>query len=116
MNPFEAARGVELKVQLVRATIAAIEAIRGVLPGARFLQPEPVIQIVPNPEHPKTWRRVESDNLLQYQVWDMLSGRIWPSLGGDPRYLDIVGVNFYSDNQFMLDGTTIARGDPRYRR
>lgn len=114
MNPFEAARGVEMKAQLVRATIEAIEAIRSVTRKARFLQPEPLIQIVPAPEHPKTWRRVESDNLLQYQAWDMLTGRVWPTLGGAPEYLDIVGVNFYSDNQFMLDGTTIVRGDERY--
>jgi len=115
MNPFESARGVEMKVQLVRASIEAIEAIRNVLPGARFLQPEPVINIVPHPEHPKTWRRVEADNLLQYQAWDMLCGRIWPALGGAPRYLDIVGVNYYSDNQFMLDGTTVPPTDARYR-
>jgi hypothetical protein len=113
-NPFEAARGVELKAQLVRAAIEAIEAIRAVLPDARFLQPEPVIAIVPAREHPKTWARVESDNLLQYQAWDMLTGRVWPSLGGRPEYLDIVGVNFYPDNQFMLDGTTIRCGDERY--
>lgn len=115
MNPFESARGVELKVALVRATIEAIDEIRSVVPNARFLQPEPVINIVPSIEHPKTWRRVESDNLLQYQAWDMLTGRIWPHLGGDERYLDIIGVNFYPDNQFMLDGTTIRRGDKRYR-
>jgi hypothetical protein len=115
MNPFAAARGVELKVQLVRASIEAIEAIRAVLPRARFVQPEPIINIVPAPEHPKTWRRVESDNLLQFQTWDMLAGRIWPALGGRPDYLDIVGVNFYPDNQFMLDGSTIGRGDPRYK-
>jgi hypothetical protein len=115
MNPFCSARGVELKVQLVRATIESIEAIRDVLPGARFIQPEPIIHIHAAPEHPKTWRRVEADNLLQYQAWDMLTGRIWPQLGGDPRYLDIIGVNYYPDNQFMLDGTTIYRDDPRYR-
>ena len=115
MNPFERARGVELKVQLVRATIESIDAIRSVLPETRFLHPEPAIHIVPAPEHPKTWARVESDNLLQYQAWDMLSGRCWPTLGGHPRYLDIIGVNFYGDNQFMLDGTTIWRGDGRYR-
>jgi hypothetical protein len=115
LNPFAAARGVELKAQLVRATIEAIDAVRAVIPDARFLQPEPVINIVPAEEHPRTWRRVESDNLLQYQAWDMLVGDVWPSLGGHPRYLDIVGVNFYPDNQFMLDGTTIWRGDPRYR-
>lgn len=115
LNPFEAARGVELKVQLVRATIEAIEAIRLVIPAARFLQPEPLIEIVADPAHPKTAARVESDNLLQFQAWDMLTGRVWPSLGGHPGYLDIIGVNFYPDNQFMLDGTTIRRGDPRYR-
>jgi hypothetical protein len=115
MNPFASARGVELKVQLVRATIEVIEAVRDVLPRARFLQPEPVINIVPDERHPRTWARVESDNLLQYQAWDMLVGAIWPALGGHPRYLDIVGVNFYPDNQFMLDGTTVRRGEPRYR-
>jgi len=115
MNPFQLARGVELKAQLVRATIESIEAIRDVLPRARFVQPEPIIKIHPAPEHPKTWRRVEADNLLQYQAFDMLTGRMWPHLGGDERYLDIIGVNFYPDNQFMLDGTTIVRGDARYR-
>jgi hypothetical protein len=115
MNPFELARGVELKVQLVRGCIAGIEAIRAVSPAARFLHPDPVINVVPAAEHPKTWRRVEADHLLQYQAWDMLSGKSWPSLGGQPGYLDIIGVNFYPDNQFMLDGSTIPRGDARYK-
>lgn len=113
--PFEAARGFELKVQLVRAALEAIDAIRAVLPRARFLQPEPVIHIVPREDQPKTWRRVESDELLQYQAWDMLTGRVMPSLGGDPSFLDLVGVNFYPDNQFTLDGATIGRGSPRYK-
>jgi hypothetical protein len=115
MNPFELARGVELKVQLVRACIEGIEAIRAVLPKARFLHPEPLINIVPAPQHPKTWRRVQSDHLLQYQAWDMLTGKVWPGLGGNAGYLDIIGVNFYPDNQFMLDGTTVERGAPEYK-
>jgi beta-glucosidase/6-phospho-beta-glucosidase/beta-galactosidase len=115
MFPFELARGVELKVQLVRACIAGIEAIRAVLPAARLVQPDPLIHIIPAADQPKTWRRVEADRLLQYQAWDMLSGRIWPELGGHPGYLDILGVNFYPENQFMLDGTTILPSDPRYK-
>lgn len=98
MEPFACARGVELKAQLVLAAIEAIEAIRAVLPRARFIQPEPLIHVVPDPARPRTWRRVECDEALQWQAWDMLTGRVWPRLGGDPRYLDIVGVNFYSDN------------------
>jgi hypothetical protein len=115
MNPFESARGVELKSQFVRATIEAMEAIWDVTRDARFLQPEPLIHIHPDPNHPKTWRRIDSDILLQYQAWDMLCGNVWPSLGGHPKYLDIIGVNFYPDNQFMLDGTTVYRSDPRYK-
>jgi hypothetical protein len=114
MNPFAAARGVELKVQLVRATIEAIEAIRTVLPDARFLQPEPLIHVA-RPERHQLWARAECDELLQYQAWDMLTGRVWPSLGGHPKYLDIVGVNFYPDNQFTLDGRTIVRGELGYK-
>ncbi|HYP88211.1 MAG TPA: hypothetical protein VEQ59_08655 [Polyangiaceae bacterium] len=115
MNPFQLARGDELKAQFVLASIHAMEAVWDVLPRARFLQPEPLINIVPSPDQPKTWRRVECDNLYQYGAWDMLSGRSWPALGGAPKYLDIVGVNYYPDNQFMLDGTTVRQGEPSYR-
>lgn len=115
LNPFEAARGVELKAQLVRATIEAIEAIRLVLPRARFLQPEPLIHIIRPPDRRIVWARVESDELLQFQAWDMLTGRVWPSLGGAPDYLDIVGVNFYPNNQFTTDGETVFLGDVRYK-
>jgi hypothetical protein len=114
MNPFKLARGDELKVQFVLATIEAIEAIRDVLPKARFVHPEPVINIVPSPEFPKTWRRVECDNLLQYEALDMLAGQVWTRLGGHPKYLDIVGINYYPDNQFTVVGATLFRGQPGY--
>ena len=41
----------------------------------------------------------EGHRLAQYQAWDMLVGRMWPQIGGDPKYLDVVGVNFYYNNQ-----------------
>ena len=46
-NPMARGRGTELKRQLVRASIAAIEAIRDVDPRARFVQIDPVINVVP---------------------------------------------------------------------
>jgi hypothetical protein len=115
LNPFCLARGDELKVQLVLATIGAIEAIREVIPGARFVHAEPVIHIVAPPDNPKIWRKVECDDAYQFEALEMLSGKVWPRLGGSPKYLDIVGINFYSDNQFTPDGETISRGDSRYR-
>ena len=45
----------------------------------------------------------------------MIAGRLWPQLGGDERYLDVVGLNYYPNNQWVLDGPTIERGDPLYR-
>ncbi|HSU83629.1 MAG TPA: hypothetical protein VLR69_14490, partial [Thermoanaerobaculia bacterium] len=51
----------------------------------------------------------------QYQAWDMTAGRLWPQLGGDERYLDVVGLNYYPNNQWILDGPTLQRGDPLYR-
>jgi len=115
MNPFERGRGMELKAQLVAGTIAAIKAIRGVLPDARFMQAEPLIHIAHDPAQPETREAVERESRGQYQALDMLAGREWRLLGGRPEMLDIVGLNFYSDNQFTRERATIWRGDARYR-
>jgi hypothetical protein len=115
MNPFELGRGMELKAQLVAATITAIKRIRKVLPGARFLQAEPLIHIAHDRRRPDTRQFAERESRAQYQALDMLAGHQWKILGGRADLLDIVGLNFYSDNQFTLERTTIWRGDSRYR-
>lgn len=111
--PYQRGRGMELKRQLVRATVAAIEAIRDVDPRARFVSVDPVINIVPKNERQR--RRAENMRLSQYEAWDMITGRLMPELGGMPEHLDIVGVNFYPHNQWYLNGRTIRQGEPRYR-
>jgi beta-glucosidase/6-phospho-beta-glucosidase/beta-galactosidase len=107
-HPLSKGRGAELKAQLVRASIAAIEAVREVEPRARFVQPDPLISVIAGPWGPDPSDRVEAENYrcAQYQGWDMLAGLLYPELGGKPEYLDIVGVNYYSDNQWMLGGRT----------
>ncbi|WP_425228750.1 hypothetical protein [Sphingomonas sp.] len=45
----------------------------------------------------------------------MLAGLSWPQLGGARDLLDIVGVNFYSNNQWIHGGPTIDIGHPLYR-
>ena len=114
LNPFAVGRGFELKAQLVRASLAAIDAIWSVDPRARILHAEPAIHILPNPD-PEARKDAEGHRLAQFQAFDMLSGQLWPQLGGDERYLDVVGVNFYPANQWLLDGPTVWRGDRRYR-
>ena len=101
LNPFAKGRGPELKAQLVRATIAAIEAVREVAPGARICHAEPIIHIAVDPDHPEEAGAAEGYRMSQFQAWDMISGRICPELGGRPEYLDVLGVNYYSNNQWI---------------
>jgi len=115
LNPFQTGRGGELKIQLVRASIEAIDAIRTVFPGARFLQPDPLIHVVCTAPDKEDDARATEQRLSQFEAWDMLSGRACPGLGGAPEYLDVVGLNFYFHNQFTLDRTTVLRDEPGYR-
>lgn len=114
-NPMARGRGLELKHQLVRATIAAIEAVREIEPEARFITAEPLINVLPRPEKPRDKGPAEAYRLSQFEACDMLIGESWPGLGGDPKYLDIVGLNYYHDNQWYLRGERVPLGSPVYR-
>ncbi len=103
MYPFVTGRGFELKAQLVRATIQAMDAIWSVQPAARFLHVDPIIHVVADPRHPEEQAEAEAYRQSQFQAWEMLSGRLWPELGGQERYLDILGVNFYPHNQWFYN-------------
>jgi hypothetical protein len=115
LNPGATGRGFELKAQLARAALAAIDAVWSVDPRARILHCDPAIHIVADPRRPAMSPEAEGHRLAQFQAWDMIAGRLWPQLGGDPRYLDVLGLNFYPNNQWILDGATIERGSPLYR-
>ncbi|AVX22914.1 Uncharacterized protein ALO42_00264 [Pseudomonas syringae pv. atrofaciens] len=114
-NPGSEQRGMELKHQLVRASIAAIDAVRTVEPNARFIQAEPLIHVVPATRSGADAAAAERYRLAQFEAWDLLSGRQWPGLGGRPEYLDILGVNFYPHNQWQLNGHKLTHDDPQYR-
>lgn len=115
LNPFAHGRGYELKVQLSRAAIAAMDAILEVEPRARFMHADPVINVVC--ESGIAQERLDADGyrLAQYQGWDMLGGQLWPQLGGTPQHLDIVGVNYYQYNQWINHGPPIDEGHLLYK-
>ena len=104
MYPYADGQGVALKHQMVRAALAAIDAIHEVDPEARMIFPEPLIHNVP-----PRWRRWNTEpsrrqRASQFEAWDMIAGRTAPELGGAERYLDIIGVNFYASNQWEVPG------------
>ena len=113
--PWKAGRGGDLKRQLVRASIAGIDAVRNVEPRARFVQAEPIIYIAPNKHFPQDDAAVVSYVLSQFEAWDMLSGRLHPELGGKPEYLDILGANYYWNNQWEHLGPHLALGMELHR-
>ena len=109
LNPFGRGRGHELKVQLARAAIAAMEAILLDDPEVRFVHADPVINVITDPARPWDAPHAEGHRQAQFQGWDMLAGRAWPQLGGRPGLLDIVGVNYYHNNQWIHGGPPIDR-------
>ncbi len=98
-NPSTAGLGAELKRQLVRAALAGTEAVREAAPGATVFAIDPIINIVPRRGHDP--RPVEAHNEAQWEAWDMLAGRLAPELGGHPDAFDVMGVNYYWNNQWL---------------
>lgn len=114
--PHLAGHGYELKVALVRAAIAGIDAIREVVPDARFLHADPLCRVVPANDEPQAHEAAHHFNhQLVYESWDMLCGRLRPELGGSRSHLDVVGINYYWNCQWVQgeDGTWLDPDDPR---
>lgn len=112
MNPFTLGRGNELKQRLCAAAIAATGAIRAADHDATMVGAEPLIHV-----HGAEPGSTAGDgfNAAQFDAVDALLGRTWPELGGDDSLIDIVGLNYYPQNQFTIDRQTVERDDVRYR-
>ena len=116
LNPFATGRGDEMKEQMVRAAIAATEAVRDVNPRTRIAQIDPIINVLPgDPADAKQCAAAEDYRQSQFEAWDMLAGRLKPELGGQEKYLDIIGGNYYVHNQWILGGSFIEQSNPRYK-
>ncbi len=114
--PFARRRSHEMKRQLISAAIAVIEAVHDVAPGSRTVTSEPAIHVIARQEKPEFDTDAENFRLSQFQVLEMLAGRIAPELGGRPEYIDIIGLNYYPHNQwFYPDREMIPLGDEMYR-
>jgi len=115
LNPHAEGRGYELKCQLARAAVAAMAELRAVDPRARFVHAEPTLCI-----HHAHWTgrplwEAHGYHDAQFQAFELLGGWLWPQIGGEPSFLDIVGVNYYWNNQWIHGGPTIDRHDVLYR-
>jgi hypothetical protein len=114
--PHSQGRGEELKVVLIRAAIAGINAIRAAVPSARIVNVDPLCNVVPPNGRMDLLGEAQDFNYRAvFESWDMLAGRVHPELGGSREHLDIVGINYYWTNQWELGANSVplAHDDPR---
>ena len=103
-SPYCTGYGWQVKYALMRAYIEGVAAMREEDPSIKILTTEPLVNAVPELDAPP--ERMEQALMwhnFQYQAVDMLSGYMSPELGGKPEYVDIIGLNFYYNNQWEID-------------
>jgi hypothetical protein len=114
--PYGKRRGGELKDQLVRAAIAASREVRAVHPQAVLVHTDPLINVMASPRRPQDRGQAEGYRRAQFDAAEMVLGRQRPELGGREEYVDLVGLNYYFDNQWYFgSGRKIARTHAHYR-
>lgn len=100
-SPYCTKQGWEVKYNLMRAYIKGIDALKAADPNIRILTTEPLINIVARNDHNiDEIAHAAAMHEAQFQVTEILCGRLCPELGGSEGYLDILGYNFYFNNQW----------------
>jgi hypothetical protein len=120
-SPYCTHNGWTVKYALMRAYIQGIKAMKAIDPGIRILTTEPLVNMVPPMIATETEiKQAAAAHEDQYQALDILSGSICPELGGSPELLDLLGFNFYYNNQWVVGMTEFLpwlneEEDPRWR-
>ncbi len=102
-TPYCEGQGFAVKYGLMKAYIQGSWALKEEDPTIRLLTTEPLVNIVPPLDAtPEDVMKAISANENQFQSVDMLCGKLCPELGGSPELLDMLGFNFYYNNQWEV--------------
>jgi len=100
--PYTKNYGWEVKYKLAQAYIQAVKSMKNLDSRLLILTTEPLINIIPDDmENESLVIAAREKNEEQFQVMDMLTGKLCPELEGDPSLPDIIGCNYYSHNQWF---------------
>lgn len=103
MAPFAHGRGGEYKRALVKAAIAATDAIWQIDPLAHILTVDPLVHLHSPVGRPDLAPEAEFFNKhVVTEAFDLLAGRLEPELGGTREHLGVVGFNYYAGNQWTI--------------
>jgi len=102
-SPYCVNQGWEVKYMLMKAYIEGIEMMKEVDPKVKIMTTEPLINITSqDPADPVSVLEANKKHREQFQVLEILTGKMCPELRGKPEYLDMIGVNFYFNNQWTF--------------
>lgn len=108
--PFAVNSGWDIKYHLCKAAILGIKAIKEVEPGAVVLLVEPLVKVHADSEFSDV-EKISITNNYQYQAMDIILGRECPELMGDPDLVDMLGFNYYYNNQWTLSNRILPWPD-----
>ena len=101
-TPYCTGRGWQVKYALMEAYIMGIYAMKEIDPGIRILTTEPLVNMVPPLlASQQDIEKAAYSHQTQFQSLDILAGTMCPELGGSPELLDLLGFNFYYNNQWV---------------
>ena len=106
-TPYCHGQGWEVKYNLMKAYIQGAIAMKEVDPGIKILTTEPLINITTTVKaKAETLKLAAMYNDNQFQSTDILCGKSCPELGGSPELMDIIGFNYYFNNQWRVEDHT----------
>ncbi|WDF45607.1 hypothetical protein PQ459_11930 [Chryseobacterium sp. KACC 21268] len=102
-SPYCVNQGWEVKYMLMKAYIEGIEMMKEIDPSIKIMTTEPLVNIISsNLSDPFSVLKANEKHQEQFQVLEILTGKLCPELRGKPEYLDLIGVNFYHNNQWTF--------------
>lgn len=121
--PFCKAEGWNVKYKLMQAYIEGVKCLKNINPNFKILSTEPLVSIIPDLNVTEEQIKLaQTTHENQFQVLDMLTGKMCPELGGTPEHVDIIGLNYYYNNQWVnnsIEGIFLPWAnenfDPRWR-
>lgn len=105
--PFAINSGDDIKYHLCQAAIEGMQVLRQTNKECTIVLVEPLVKIHSANDEISSEELAEL-NTHQFQAMDIISGRLYPELGGSPHLFDMVGFNYYHNNQWdHLDRTVV---------
>ncbi|UJH92033.1 hypothetical protein LZ575_05335 [Antarcticibacterium sp. 1MA-6-2] len=105
--PFAVNSGFDIKYHLCKAAIEGIKVLKQSDDSCKIILVEPLVEIHRG-ELEISNEELEELNSHQHQAMDIISGSLCPELGGSPDLFDMVGFNYYYNNQWEHEGPILA--------